>query len=1204
MNNNSNHDDWFLILLCKDGSINGDKQEERMSLGLGRLGGRYLFVMSILLISIQNVHAQESVVLVDDPLTNYSTVGDQRGGTFTSSGWKTTYYLNRIAYQLDHPVAAGKITFDVKGLDPSTTDWDYAQDHIWHTIFGMWDSDWEENGTSSKNNPYLCQLWFARPESSRPMSLHSALRLNVEATVLGTVEDPNAWQVESGEPHQWDPNTTYHNEIIWGNGSMQWFLNGDLIVEIDYSTTGKEYFPQSPVVYLGRASDYYPSFSWFHTPKNITYSNFRLVEYIDNTPPRVISHSPVHNETEVDPVGDIYVEFSEPIDRSTLSAGMTISPHVDGQIAWSGYRLYFYPNAHFETNTTYQVSLSSTIQDYAGNGLDPAVQFSFQTRSELIPAQVAEYDLFEITLVDPSVAGNKYTDVWLRGTFQGPTRTIEIDGFWDGGNRWKVRMAPVEEGNWSYTITSNRAALETSGSFLCTASDHKGFIVQNPDHPYTLMREDGTPWLWKGDTSWRGMLLTIPYETRWKDYIDFRAAHGFNAVQFQVVSYIRGDNFWRNEGGLAFGLTNGSKNYDLLNPYYYQWIDRRIEYALSKGVIPVPFFTWAQEIAKYQPYQFERYLEYLVARYAAYNVIWSLSGEYDEAYQLGLTSSDWISYGQTLKSSDPYDHIVTLHATGQSSSREFGHSNWLDVIMQQIKPAWHNALLGDRVFTKPVVNGEYGYAGKVEDDWVRIGAWDIFTAGGFFTAGFFTTYAPDKGGWDLFGNYQQQLELQILFNFIERTKWWEMSPRDDMVTNGHCFTKLGEEYVIYAQHGGATSINLTDVSGSLPMQWLNPRDGTYSDPVDVEGGSWVNLSPPISGDWVLHIGEGANPDSLPPNSPRNLSMTGNTMTSISMSWEAPLPAEDGDTAASYLLFRDNQLLAEITETQFTDEQLKSDQSYTYTLFAVDDRQNTSIDSAEAVFTTRADTEPPVITQAYMESADRLVLQFNEPLDSLSATNINNYAISPQRDINSISVYNGYSKVILSTALHQTDISYECTVNNVKDQAKNPNTIATNTVVTYQYIHELIISNLSKTSYQLDTLQIGKEYYIDRSYEIISIPRGLEEKPFIRTANADKQSTQNPFLSFDVNKNVWVYVAYDDDNPLPTWLQQGWTDTQTSLVTNDEGKALRLYKKEFPIGTIELGGNQGSSSSSMYIVVIEAIDTTPPARPSGVIIVAS
>ena len=92
---------------------------------------------------------------------------------------------------------------------------------------------------------------------------------------------------------------------------------------------------------------------------------------------------------------------------------------------------------------------------------------------------MGEYQIFDLPIVAPGISGNKYKDVTLHGVFQGPTKTIEIDGFWDGGNIWRVRMAPTEVGQWQYTITSSRSELNTSGSFECVASDSKGFIHKN-----------------------------------------------------------------------------------------------------------------------------------------------------------------------------------------------------------------------------------------------------------------------------------------------------------------------------------------------------------------------------------------------------------------------------------------------------------------------------------------------------------------------------------------------------------------------------------------------------------------------------------------------------------------------------------------------------------------------------------------------------
>src|SRR3990172_6690685 len=227
-------------------------------------------------------------------------------------------------------------------------------------------------------------------------------------------------------------------------------------------------------------------------------------------------------------------------------------------------------------------------------------------------------------------------------------------------------MAPTEPGIWQYAVySSTHPQLAASGSFNCVASGKKGFIRRATQYPYSFIYDDGTPWLWKGDTSWRGMTYIVGFEERWKPYIDLRASQGYTAVQCILVSFINGDEFWRNEGGYVFELTSSGKNYDRLNPGYFQWVDERIEYALSRGITPVLFFTWSQEFIKFSQPQFERYIQYLVARYGAYNVIWCISGEYNEAYDHGFTANTWKHYGSHLRSLDPYDHPVTLHPSGK-----------------------------------------------------------------------------------------------------------------------------------------------------------------------------------------------------------------------------------------------------------------------------------------------------------------------------------------------------------------------------------------------------------------------------------------------------------------------------------------------------------------------------------------------------------
>ena len=485
-------------------------------------------------------------------------------------------------------------------------------------------------------------------------------------------------------------------------------------------------------------------------------------------------------------------------------------------------------------------------------------------------------------------------------------------------------------------------------------------------------------------------------------------------MQSILVSYINGLGFWTNEGGLIFEESATAKNYDKLNPGYFHWVDKRIGYALSKGVVPVILFTWAQEFANFTQAQFERFERYIVARYAAYNVFWCICGEYDEVYEdFGMTSAVWEHHGQFVHQIDPYDHLITLHPTGRSSCREFGNRDWLGFILQQ-SPYWHRDVSRDRRFSKPVVNGEYGYAGYEDDEKIRIGAWEIVTGGGLFSAGFYTTYAPDKGGWDLEVNAQQARELSRLFDFMEETSWWEMNPNDGLVTNGHCLSNPGKEYVVYSRDGGGVEIDLSDVTGTIPVQWLNPREGTFSERTEIQGGGSVTLVPPFGGDWVLHVGEGLPQDTIPPNPPRNLSAVPTNTGSIDLTWEAPLPADDGDVASSYSIYRNSVLLGTASVTHFTDYGLVENTTYQYDVYSVDDKGNKSQESASINATTLADAEPPKLVSAHLIGTAQLFVEYSEPVEQQSATLTSNYEIIEGVGILSVEMGDSPNKVIIAT----------------------------------------------------------------------------------------------------------------------------------------------------------------------------------------------
>ena len=137
---------------------------------------------------------------------------------------------------------------------------------------------------------------------------------------------------------------------------------------------------------------------------------------------------------------------------------------------------------------------------------------------------------------------------------------------------------------------------------------------------------------------------------------------------------------------------------------------------------------------------------------------------------------------------------------------------------------------------------------------------------------------------------------------------------------------------------------------------------------------------------------------------------------------------------------------------------------------------------------------------------------------------------------------------------------------------------------------LVISNLQSlsaftSSYEVvQDLSVGALCYTDRSYTYPSVPDFIKGAVYIKTRNGDMGvSGVDGFITFDVNMDVMVYVAYDDRSAVkPAWMN-GFTDTGSDLKT---WSAMSLFGKKFSAGKVSLGSND--SDGSMYTVVITPV----------------
>ena len=388
---------------------------------------------------------------------------------------------------------------------------------------------------------------------------------------------------------------------------------------------------------------------------------------------------------------------------------------------------------------------------------------------------------------------NPYRDAALVGEFTSPSgKTSVHDGFHDGGDTWRLRFTPDEEGEWSFVLRGEGVEVLQRGRLRCIAARGHGFIRIHPENPYAFAHADGTAFFPLGDTCY-GLLDDGPITPELRDeYLKTRRAQRFNFVRMTV-----GHSFERAAADSTYWAWGGSAldpDLDRFNPAFFRRLDELMRTLRSSGMnvelILCNFYRRPfTDTREWTPTRERAWLRYVLARYGAFDnvFLWTVANEYethpDGKYRLDLPGDvEWAkSTARFIKANDPYRHLVTVHPVVSSSTRGssprdpihppwrignfFGESDAFDVLSQQTGQlgegtVWDEKLQcwtgdaidlvasirADRRFQKPVLNTESGYeylrgypTSKQQahhTEKVRRAAWRIVCAGGYLAAGF------------------------------------------------------------------------------------------------------------------------------------------------------------------------------------------------------------------------------------------------------------------------------------------------------------------------------------------------------------------------------------------------------------------------------------------------------------------------------------
>jgi hypothetical protein len=108
----------------------------------------------------------------------------------------------------------------------------------------------------------------------------------------------------------------------------------------------------------------------------------------------------------------------------------------------------------------------------------------------------------------------------------------------------------------------------------------------------------------------------------------------------------------------------------------------------------------------------------------------------------------------------------------------------------------------------------------------------------------------------------------------------------------------------------------------------------------------------------------------------------------------------------------------------------------------------SVTSAPAILTVLRDTNPPVVVQAKYLGTTNVQIVYSKQVAAATATNLGHYVFTDGLPVTGAALQMDGVTVVLTTAAMTFGSNYWVVINGVQDLASPPNTIATNTTVTF------------------------------------------------------------------------------------------------------------------------------------------------------------
>ncbi|HUQ91319.1 MAG TPA: DUF5060 domain-containing protein [Bryobacteraceae bacterium] len=430
--------------------------------------------------------------------------------------------------------------------------------------------------------------------------------------------------------------------------------------------------------------------------------------------------------------------------------------------------------------------------------------------------------VFELNDQEAAAHSNPYVSVDIRAELRSPkARTILMPAFWDGGRRMVIRFSPIDAGNWDFRISSNLQRFDGKlGQVQATESADPGFLRPANVHHW-MYSETRKAHLWMGDTF---LDFPIAPQPTFEAYLEARSQQKFNHVR-----------------GLVLGKPGEEKraftSAEMPVPAFFQQLDQRMLALGKKGIFTdlVLAHDGKQLMDLFPGWKDrERFLRYVVARYAAMHLTWQLMAEFESYADSRAVMKD---LGTLIKSMDPYQHPRSTGTTATSAPAL--PDGWMNFVQHESADDAIGAI-EHHVFPTPFVNSGFAKEADGADNF-RKRLWNA-TMNGQYPSAILNSANPDSASSKVMAGW---------YDFFARTRWWELEPHYD-VDGGRALALPGVEYIVYVEKSDHVEILVE--KHNYDVYWYNPVTGELiHEKKDFKGEKWAGEPPNKSQDWVLHL---------------------------------------------------------------------------------------------------------------------------------------------------------------------------------------------------------------------------------------------------------------------------------------------------------------------------------------------------------------